>query len=212
MSTKPEEDISKRVGRFLIMAAAAGALFLASLVVVGDLWRSSRATEERAIRTLISEWAEAYRNLDAKRLAAHETHAVEVVDRFGRLRLQSATENEKLWSDTFEAISRKNPAPTVTVEHIEFLRPEVALVQVSWQFSEGILLVDGDRIPPFSEIDTRDETRAIGRQKKRGFSDFIGLSHPSHRDRGHNPCNGLCRLSIDNGVSVGPGLITLERI
>lgn len=142
------------MGRFLIMAAAAGALFLASLVVAGYLWRSSRATEERAIRTLISEWVEAYRNRDAKRLAAHETHAVEVLDRFGRLRLQSATENEKLWSDTFEAISRKNSAPTVTVEHIEFLRPEVALVQVSWQFSKGILLVDGDRIPPFSEIDT----------------------------------------------------------
>ena len=43
MSTKSEEDISKRVGRFLIMGAAAGALFLASLVVVGDLWGSSRA-------------------------------------------------------------------------------------------------------------------------------------------------------------------------
>ena len=144
------------------MAAAAGALFLASLVVVGDLWRSLRATEERAIRTLISEWAEAYRNLDAKRLAAHETHAVEVVDRFGQLRLQSATENEKLWSDTFEAISRKSAPPTVTVDHIEFLRPEVALVQVSWQFSEGILLVDGDRIPPFSEIDTYVVTKTQG--------------------------------------------------
>jgi len=203
------------MGKFLIMAAVAaavGALLSAPSVLAGARWRSSRAIEERAIRALISEWVEAYRNLDAKRLAAHETQAVEVVDRFGQLRLQSATENENLWSDTFEAISRKSAPPTATVKHIEFLRPEVALVQVSWQFSEGILLVDGDRIPPFSEIDTRDETRVIGRQKKRGFSDFIGLSHPSHRDRGHNPCNGLCRLSIDNGVSVGPGLITLERI
>jgi hypothetical protein len=71
-------------------------------------------------------------NLDAKRLAAHETHAVEVVDRFGRLRLQSATENEKLWSDTYEAISRKNPAPTVTVE-LEFgekVSPKISPIQL----------------------------------------------------------------------------------
>ena len=145
------------MGKFLIMAAVAaavGALLSAPSVLAGARWRSSRAIEERAIRALISEWVEAYRNLDAKRLAAHETQAVEVVDRFGQLRLQSATENENLWSDTFEAISRKSAPPTATVKHIEFLRPEVALVQVSWQFSEGIPLVDGDRIPPFSEIDT----------------------------------------------------------
>jgi uncharacterized protein (TIGR02246 family) len=150
------------MGKFLITAAIAGALLVASSVLVSDLWRSSRATEERAIRALISEWVEAYRNLDAKRLAAHETHAVEVVDRFGQWRLQSATENEKLWSDTFDAISRRSAPPAVTVDHIVFLRPEVALVQVSWQFSEGILLVDGDRIPPFSEIDTYVVTKMQG--------------------------------------------------
>jgi uncharacterized protein (TIGR02246 family) len=153
------------MGKFFItvaVAAAACALFLESAVLDGAWRRSSSLTEERAIRALISEWVEAYRNLDAKRLAAHETHAVEVVDRFGQLRLQSATENEQLWSDTFEAISRKSAPPTVTLDHIEFLRPEVALVQVSWQFSEGILLVDGDRIPPFSEIDTYVVTKTQG--------------------------------------------------
>jgi len=129
---------------------------------VGDLLRSSGSTEESAIRTLISEWIEAYQNLDAKRLAAHEIPAVEVVDRFGQLRLQSASENEKLWSDTFEVISRKSEPPAVMVDHIEFLRPEVALVQVSWQFPEGILLVDGDRIPPFSEVDTYVVTKTQG--------------------------------------------------
>jgi len=134
------------------VAAAGGALPLASSAFGADRWQSSRATEERAVRALISEWVEAYQNLDAKRLDAHETPAVEIVDRFGQLRLPSATsENEKLWSDTFEMISRKSEPPTVTVDHIDFLRPEVALVQVSWQFSEGILLVDGARIPPFSE-------------------------------------------------------------
>jgi ketosteroid isomerase-like protein len=150
------------MGKFLITAAIAGALLVASSVLVSDLWRSSRATEERAIRALISEWVEADRNLDAKRLPAHETHAVEVVDRFGQWRLQSATENEKLWSDTFDAISRRSALPAVTVDHIVFLRPEVALVQVSWQFSEGILPVDGDRIPPFSEIDTYVVTKMQG--------------------------------------------------
>jgi uncharacterized protein (TIGR02246 family) len=152
------------MGKLLIMAAVVtvGCALLLESSFVGDLLRSSRATEERAVRALISEWVEAYRNLDAKRLAAHETPAVEVVDRFGQLRVQSATENEKLWSDTFEAISRKSAPPRVTVDHIEFLRPEVALVQVSWQFSEGILLVDGDRIPPFSEIDTYVVTKTQG--------------------------------------------------
>jgi hypothetical protein len=59
-------------------------------------------------------------------------------------------------------ISRKSEPPTVTVDHIDFLQPEVALVQVSWQFSEGILLVDGARIPPFSEVDTYVVTRTQG--------------------------------------------------
>ena len=145
------------MGKFFIMetvAAAACALLLVSPAFAGGRLQSPGTTEERAVRARISEWVEAYRNLDAKRLAALETPAVEVVDRFGQLRLQSATENEKLWSDTFEAISRKSAPPTATLDHIEFLRPEVAMVHVSWQFSEGILLVDGDRIPPFSEIDT----------------------------------------------------------
>ncbi|MBV8673776.1 MAG: hypothetical protein JOZ33_10110 [Acidobacteriaceae bacterium] len=154
------------MGKFFIMVAvttAGCALLLVFSVLDGTWRRSSRAIEEHAIRALISDWVEAYQNLDAKRMAAHQTPVIEVVDRFGRLRLQSATENEKLWSDTFEAISKKSAPPTVTVDHIEFLRPEVALVQVSWQFSEGVLLVDGDRIPPFSEIDTYvvTETRGV---------------------------------------------------
>jgi hypothetical protein len=128
------------MGKFLITAAIAGALLVASSVLVSDLWRSSRATEERVIRALISEWVEAYRNLDAKRLAAHETHAVEVVDRFGQWRLQSATENEKLWSDTFDAISRRSALPAVTVDHIVFLRPEVALVQGPGNFQKESFL------------------------------------------------------------------------
>jgi hypothetical protein len=80
---------------------------------------------------------------------------VEIVDRFGKLHLPSGrNENEKLWSDAFEIVSRNALLPTVTIDRIRFLRPDVAVVQVSWRFTEGILLVDGDRIPPFSQVDT----------------------------------------------------------
>jgi uncharacterized protein (TIGR02246 family) len=154
------------MGKLFITAAVATAccaLLFASSAFGGDRLRSSRVTEERAVRALISDWVEAYQTLDAKRLAAHETPSVEVVDRFGQLRLPSAaSENEKLWSDTFEVISKTSTPPRATVDRIEFLQPEVALVQVSWHFSEGILLVDGDRIPPFSEIDTYVVTKVQG--------------------------------------------------
>jgi len=107
------------------------------------------------IRTLISQRVEAYQDLDAKRLAALETPDVEIVDRFGELHLPSGrNENEKLWSDAFEIVSRNTLPPTVTIDRIRFLQPDVAVVQVSWRFTEGILLVDGDRIPPFSQVDT----------------------------------------------------------
>ena len=144
----------------IVVVVAACAMLLETLIVAGDRQRSE-AADERAIRALIAEWVEAYTNSDAKRLAAHETTSVEVVDCFGRLRLPSSTsENEKLWFDTFEVISRKSPLPTVSIDHISFLRPEIAVVQVSWQFSEGILLADGYRIPPFSQADTYVVTKA----------------------------------------------------
>jgi len=130
-------------------------LFLAFLVFARYHRPSSTASEPDAIRTLISRWVEAYQDLDAKRLAALETPDVEIVDRFGKLHLPSGrNENEKLWSDAFEIVSRNALLPTVTIDRIRFLRPDVAVVQVSWRFTEGILLVDGDRIPPFSQVDT----------------------------------------------------------
>jgi uncharacterized protein (TIGR02246 family) len=139
----------------LIWPGIACALFLASLVFARYHRPSSTASEQDAIRTLISRWVEAYQDLDAKRLAALETPDVEIVDRFGKLHLPSGrNENEKLWSDAFEIVSRNALLPTVTIDRIRFLRPDVAVVQVSWRFTEGILLVDGDRIPPFSQVDT----------------------------------------------------------
>jgi uncharacterized protein (TIGR02246 family) len=130
-------------------------LFSASLVFARYHRPSSTANGPDAIRALISRWVEAYQDLDAKRLAALETPDVEIVDRFGELHLPSGrNENEKLWSDAFEIVSRNALLPTVTIDRIRFLRPDVAVVQVSWRFAEGILLVDGDRIPSFSQVDT----------------------------------------------------------
>ena len=130
-------------------------LLLASSVFARYHRLSSMASAESAIRTRILRWVEAYQDLDAKRLAALETPDVEIVDRFGELHLPPGqNEDEKLWSDAFEIVSRNTPPPTVTIDRIRFLRPDVAVVQVSWRFAGGILLVDASRIPPFSQVDT----------------------------------------------------------
>jgi uncharacterized protein (TIGR02246 family) len=125
------------------------------LTFAGPQRISLMASDERAIRSLITRWVGAFNDLDAKRLAALETPDVQAVDRFGVLHLSSGrSENEKLWADSFEVVSRNTTPPVVTIDHIRLIRPEVAVVQASWRFAEGILLVDGDRVPPFSQIDT----------------------------------------------------------
>ena len=140
--------------RKLICFGIASAFLTASLSAAKQR-PSSMAGAERAIRSLMSRWFEAYKDLDAKRLAELEAPEVQVVDRFGVLHLASGrTENEKLWSDSFEAVSRNTVPPAVTIARIQFLGPDVAIVQASWQFRKGILLVDGECVPPFSEIDT----------------------------------------------------------
>jgi hypothetical protein len=48
------------------------------------------------------------------------------------------------------------------------------------------------------QFDTCYETGVIRRQKQRRFGNFVSVPHPSHRDGGHDSCNGVCRLSIDN--------------
>jgi uncharacterized protein (TIGR02246 family) len=137
-------------------------LFLSSSVLASHQ-RQFPTNEESAVRALMSQWVDAYQHLDAKRIATLELPDVEVVDRFGELHLPSSRdENEQLWSDAFETVSRKTAPPTVTVDRIQFLQPDVALVQVSWQFAEGILLVDGERIPPFLQTDTYVLVRSHG--------------------------------------------------
>jgi uncharacterized protein (TIGR02246 family) len=137
-------------------------LFLSSPGLASHQPQSS-TNEESAVRALMSQWVDAYRHLDAKRLAMLEMSDVEIVDHFGELHLPSGrNENEQLWSDSFEMVSRNTVPPSVTIDHIQFLRPDVALVQSSWQFAEGILLVDGQRIPPFLQTDTYVLIRSHG--------------------------------------------------
>ena len=122
---------------------------------------SEPKTDERNIRSLISDWVAAYKNLDAKRLAALELPNVEIVDRFGDPHQPTGrAENEKLWSDAFEVVSPSTEPPKTTIDHIRFLGPDVAIVQMSWQFASGILLTDGSRIPPYSQIDVYVVTKS----------------------------------------------------
>jgi len=89
---------------------------------------------------------------------------VQVVDRFGVLHVSSERSDiEKLWSDSFEVVAKNAAPPMITIEGIRFLRPDLAVVQASWRFTEGILLVDGDRIPAFSGTDTFVVMKSQGR-------------------------------------------------
>jgi hypothetical protein len=63
----------------------------------------------------------------------------------------------------FEIMSKQSMPPTVVIEHIRVLRPDLAIVSASWRFPEGILLVDGDRIPAFSQVDTYVAIKSQGR-------------------------------------------------
>ena len=122
---------------------------------------SEPKSEEWVVRSLMSDWVSAYKSLDAKRLAALEVPNVEIVDRFGDPHQPTGrTENEKLWLDTFDVISPSTEPPKTAIDHIRFLGPDVAVVQMSWQFASGILLTDGSRIPPYSQIDIYVVTRS----------------------------------------------------
>ena len=134
------------------------------VALASDQQPTSKPKGESAVRLLISRWSEAYEALDATRLVALETPDVQVVDRFGVLHRPSGrSDNEKLWSDSFEVVARNAAPPIITIEGIRFLRPDVALVQASSRFTKGISLVDGDRIPPFSQTDTFVVMKSQGR-------------------------------------------------
>jgi len=133
----------------------ASILLVSSSALASDQRHHSAADEEAAVRAVIAQWVDAYQALDARRIAALETPDVQIVDRFGDLHRPSGTsENEKLWSEAFQMVRRDTTPAKVTIDRIQFLTADVALVQATWKFGEGILLVDGDSIPPFSQVDT----------------------------------------------------------
>jgi len=108
---------------------------------------------ESGVRSLLATWFKAYQNRDAHKLTELETTDVEVVDRFGTPH-RGKSENEQLWRDTLSVISPDSEAPEVKFDDVRFLRSDVAIAEVSLQYQRGILLVDGERLPPFSEVDT----------------------------------------------------------
>jgi len=160
--SSPAHDLAaemrkKTRGMFLnaVWLGIGSVLLFASWAFAAHQRPYSAIAEERAVRALMSRWIAAYEALDAKQLAALEAPDVEIVDRFGELHLPAKRgEDEKLWSDTFEAVSRGTKHPDLTIDLIRLVRPDVAIVQVTCKYSDGILLVDGQQIPPFSQTDT----------------------------------------------------------
>jgi hypothetical protein len=88
-------------------------------------------------------------------LAALETQELEIVDRFGDWHhLIGIKAREHFWEDGFDMTSRKHFRPECTVQHVRLIGRNVAIGQVTVSFDDGIVLKDGGRIPPFSEIHT----------------------------------------------------------
>jgi hypothetical protein len=98
-----------------------------------------------------------------ERLAALETQEMEIVDRFGDWHhLIGIKAREHFWEDGFEMTSRKDFRPECSVQHVRLIGRNVAIVEVTVSFDDGIVLNDGDRIPRFSEIHTLILVRVEG--------------------------------------------------
>ena len=111
--------------------------------------------EEQGARDLVKSWCAAYGQSDPERLAAMEMAEVEIVDRFGDWHHSTALiDRERFWREGFDVILRKDFHPECTIEHVRFIRSDVAIVQARVSYDQGISLKGGDRIPPFSEIHT----------------------------------------------------------
>jgi hypothetical protein len=59
-------------------------------------------------------------------------------------------------------IRREEFRPECAVQHVRLIRADVAIVQATAFYNQGIALKDGDRIPPFSEIHTFVLVKAEG--------------------------------------------------
>jgi ketosteroid isomerase-like protein len=110
---------------------------------------------EKGAHDLVSSWCSAYRQSDPERLVALETGEIEIVDRFGDWHhLIGLKDREGFWEDGFDMIRRKDFHPACTVEYVRLIRSDVAIVQATVSYNQGIALKGDDRIPPFSEIHT----------------------------------------------------------
>jgi hypothetical protein len=110
---------------------------------------------EKGAHDLISSWCSSYRQSDPARLAAMETGEIEIVDRFGDWHhLIGQKSQERFWKDGFDMIRREEFRPECAVQHVRLIRADVAIVQATVSYNEGIALQGDDRIPPFSETHT----------------------------------------------------------
>ena len=110
---------------------------------------------EKGAYDLVSSWCSAYRESNAKRLAALETAEIEIVDRFGDWHhLIGAKTRQRFWRDGFDMIRPEHFQPKCTVQHVHLIRQNTAIAQVTVHYDEGIALKGGDCIAPFSEIHT----------------------------------------------------------
>jgi len=130
-------------------------LLFAVIAVVAQADAQASRNDEQGVRDFIAHWNAAYTSLDAAALAQMETADFELIDRFGHwIRTEGPGFNERLWALTFKDIYHGKPGPARVIEGIRFLAPDVAIVQARANHSNGVLLDDGTRIPPFWEIDT----------------------------------------------------------
>lgn len=132
------------------------ALITAALAMaVAHAQTPAAANDEQGVRDFMARWNAAYTSLDAPALAAMETPDYEMVDRFGHwIKPEGPDFNERLWAMTFKEIYHGKPGPARNIESIRFMSPDVAIVQARANHSDGVVLDDGTRIPPFWEIDT----------------------------------------------------------
>jgi uncharacterized protein (TIGR02246 family) len=111
-------------------------------------------TEEKAVRELMETRNSAYHRLDADTLTRIVTPDFQLVDRFGdNIASEGPEYTRALWSWTFREVYKNRPGPVHQIVNIEFIRPDVAVVQTHADWGE-LKLDDGTKIPPHGEVDT----------------------------------------------------------
>lgn len=124
---------------------------------------SSGTTDEGRVRDVIMAWCAAYSQMNSKAMVSIETTNAEIVDGFGELhRSLSRSSRESFWDEGFEMIQPEQFHPECVLEHIQFLDPEAAVVQVRTAYLLGIELKGGEVIPPYAEVHTFIATRSEG--------------------------------------------------